>query len=146
MKTAADIPTACRATPAALVRGAVLSAVLSAAALPAAAQMDCGDPPLAEPAIPEGEGADRDQMMTAIRAVKVYSAAIDAYLECKDRRAVKVFQWMTEEQRARWDEDVLETHNERVEVQRRMNEEIRDFNAQTANAGNPASEDGAGEN
>lgn len=107
-----------------------------AAAIPAAGQtiVDCGDPPMKDPAIPEGSKANRAQMLEAVEAVKTYSAAVDEYLLCMDERAQTVFQWMTEEQRTRWNQDTTDLHNHRVEVQKTMNEAIRTFNAASAGA------------
>jgi len=117
----------------------VLAAALVAfaGAGPAHAQqiVDCGDPPMEDPQIPEGETATRAQMREAVEAVQAYSAAVDEYLQCMDERAQTVFQWMTEEQRTRWNEDTTEIHNYRVEIQRTMNEAIRAFNAANTNAG-----------
>jgi len=114
---------------------AVILAILAAgvfAAPPAAAIVDCGDPPMNRPVIPDGETASRQDMLTAVDAVQAFSDAVDEYLECKDERAQTVFQWMTEEQRDRWNEDTTEIHNRRVEIQRKMNEQIRVFNENNA--------------
>ncbi|GER08217.1 hypothetical protein GCM10007972_17440 [Iodidimonas muriae] len=89
---------------------------------------DCGDPPLNEPAIPQASKATRESMLAGVNAVKAYSGAVDTWLTCKDRRSVEVFQWMSEEQRTRWEEDLNKVHERRVEVQRQMNEAIREFN------------------
>lgn len=115
----------------------LLVAVCSLGALPAMGQtiVDCGDPPMDDPAIPEGRSATRAQMLEAVEAVKVYSAAVDDYLQCMDERAQTVFQWMTEEQRTRWNEDTTDLHNHRVEIQKTMNEAIRTFNAASAASG-----------
>jgi len=120
-----------------LRRFGLLLAVCIAPAMPAAAQtiVDCGDPPMQDPAIPEGESATRAQMLEAVEAVKSYSAAVDEYLQCMDKRAQTVFQWMTEEQRTRWNEDTTDLHNHRVEIQKSMNEAIRTFNASSAASG-----------
>ncbi len=93
------------------------------------APLDCGDPPADKPAIPDGRTATRAEMLAAVRAVKDFSDAVDRWLACKDRRAAKVFQWMNEDQRARWEEDVNAVHNDRVALQRAMNAQIRLFNA-----------------
>lgn len=97
---------------------------------------DCGDPPMTEPRIPNAKRSVREDMLAGVNAVKAYSEAIDAWLACKDRRAVTVFGWMNEQQRARWEEDLAKIHEDRVEVQRKMNEEIRLFNELQAAAGN----------
>ena len=105
-----------------------LLAALMLLAGPALAAVDCGDPPMDEPAIPDGTHANRAEMLAAVNAVKAYSDAVDAYLKCKDERSLTVFQWMNEAQRTRWSEDLDRVHQRRVEVQRQMNEAIRLFN------------------
>ncbi|WP_281302152.1 MULTISPECIES: hypothetical protein [unclassified Iodidimonas] len=102
---------------------------LLGASSPAMAAPDCGDPPSNEPKIPVGKKADRDLMLKSVNAVRAYSESIDEWLACKDRRAVQVFSWMNEDQRKRWEEDLNSVHERRVEVQRQMNEAIREFNA-----------------
>ncbi len=122
--------------------------VLLTAALPArsadalrSAPLDCGDPPSPAPDVPDGRTAGRAEMLAGIRRVREYSRAVDEWLACKDRRAAKVFQWMDEDERARWDEDLDRVHRARVEVQRRMNAEIRTFNArQKAGSGGSVDE------
>jgi len=114
---------------------AVMLAVFSVAVLaapPAAAIVDCGDPPMHRPLIPDGATASRQDMLAAVDAVQAYSKAVDAYLQCKDKRAQTVFQWMSEEQRKRWNEDTTRIHNRRVEIQKSMNEQIRIFNENNA--------------
>ncbi|RMF69691.1 MAG: hypothetical protein D6740_09220, partial [Alphaproteobacteria bacterium] len=93
------------------------------------APLDCGDPPADKPAIPDGRTASRAEMLAAVRAVKHFSDEVDQWLACKDKRAAKVFQWMNEDQRARWEADVNAVHNDRVALQRAMNAQIRLFNA-----------------
>ncbi len=93
------------------------------------APLDCGDPPADKPSIPDGHTATRAEMLAAVRAVKEFSDEVDRWLACKDKRAAKVFQWMNEDQRARWEADVNAVHNDRVALQRSMNAQIRLFNA-----------------
>ena len=112
-----------------------LVAALVLFAGPALAAVDCGDPPMDEPAIPDGAHASRAEMLSAVNAVKAYSDAVDAYLKCKDERSLTVFKWMNEAQRTRWAEDLDRVHQRRVEVQRQMNEAIRVFNQTRAAAG-----------
>lgn len=115
--------------------GLVALIMLSASTLAvgtAKAAPQCGEPPMTAPAIPDGTRVDRDAMLAGVNDVKAYSEQVDAYLSCKDERAVQVFQWMNEEQRARWEEDLNKIHEHRVEVQRQMNEAIRVFNSNNA--------------
>lgn len=115
---------------------AILAAMLVFTGLPpAAAAIDCGEPPLAMPAIPDGTRSVREDMLAGVEAVKAYSDRVDAFLACKDERAMTVFQWMNEEQRARWNEDLDDLHQQRVELQRQMNEAIRVFNQSSAVSG-----------
>lgn len=110
-----------------LVALAMLSVIGSSVGT-ADAALYCGEPPMDAPAIPDGTRVDRDAMLASVNDVKRYSEQVDTYLACKDERAVKVFQWMNEEQRARWEEDLNKIHEHRVEIQRQMNEAIRIFN------------------
>ncbi len=105
------------------------AALAQAAAKVPDVPLDCGDPPADKPALPDGRTASREEMLAAVEAVKHFSDEVDAWLACKDKRATKVFQWMNEDQRARWEEDVNAVHNDRVALQRAMNEQIRLFNA-----------------
>lgn len=114
---------------------AIVAASLLLAAPPAAAAIDCGESPVRMPAIPDGTKSVREDMLAGVEAVKAYSDTVDAYLACKDERAMTVFQWMNEEQRARWNEDLDDLHQQRVELQRQMNEAIRVFNQSSAAPG-----------
>lgn len=113
------------------IAGAIITGLMTITGSALAAPY-CGEPPMDTPAIPDGTDADRDDMLNGVNAVKAYSDKVDAYLTCKDERAVQVFQWMNEDQRARWEEDLNTLHEHRVEIQRQMNEAIRTFNAATS--------------
>ena len=109
-------------------KGAIIGALMTLSGSAMAAPY-CGAPPGVEPAIPDGTKVSKDGMLAGVNAVKAYSERVDGYLACKDQRAIEVFQWMNEEQRARWEEDLNAVHERRVELQRQMNESIRVFNS-----------------
>ena len=88
---------------------------------------ECGEPPLSKPTIPNGTGANADDMRIARNAILDYSSKIDSYLTCMDKRASVLFTYMEEEQRKRWNEDLSNLHEERRELQKKMNEEIRAY-------------------
>lgn len=126
-----------------LVIGSVLLGLaLAAAEAPAQAQanpqqqlsvdlskpMDCGAPPQAPPTVPAGETATAEDLRQARKAVTRYSNAVTQWLNCRDRRAQLVFQFMTEEQKKRWNEDLDQIHSQRVETERAMNKAIRAYN------------------
>ena len=94
----------------------------------ATASADCGMPPYEKPVIPDGAAADREQMRVAVAEIKVFSDAVDQYLNCMDGRGAQVLPYMTKEQQQRWDEDLDTIHNDRVELQKSMNEQIRAYN------------------
>ena len=107
--------------------GAVLTGLL-ACGWATAATADCGMPPYEKPVIPDGGQADRDQMRSAVSEVKTFSDRDDQYLNCMDGRGAQVLPYMTKEQQQRWDEDLDTIHNDRVELQKSMNEQIRAYN------------------
>jgi len=88
---------------------------------------DCGEPPLDQPAIPDGAAATADEIRSARNAVVSYSAKVDEYLTCMDLRAVKLVPFMTKEQKVRWDEDLADLHDTRRELQNQMNLAIRSY-------------------
>lgn len=113
-----------------LIFSAVLLLAGSAFASQALAQ-DCGAPPQDRPVLPDGDKASSDELRDARAAVRTFSDAVDEWIACKDTRAKKVFTWMTDEQMARWNEDIDKVHEDRVALQRSMNDQIRAFNART---------------
>ena len=89
----------------------------------------CGPAPIFPGELPNKETADREQLADARKRVRAHSQAVTTWIGCKDDRSRWLFGWMTEEQQERWTEDVNKTHNQRVELERGLNERIRAFNA-----------------
>ncbi|WP_417451867.1 hypothetical protein [Kordiimonas sp.] len=109
-----------------------LSFVFAAAlvgSLPASA-LDCGEPPMAQPPVPDGSRADADDIRTARDAVLTYSKKVDEYLSCMDQRAPTILPYLTKEQKLRWDEDLTGLHNHRRDLQVKLNEAIRSYRRQ----------------
>ncbi|NVJ99460.1 MAG: hypothetical protein HWE25_15010 [Alphaproteobacteria bacterium] len=88
---------------------------------------DCGEPPMAQPNVPEGSVANADQIRDARDAVLAYSQSVDKYLTCMDQRASKLMPYLTKDQQARWDEDLTAVHERRRDLQIKMNEAIRSY-------------------
>ncbi|WP_417459851.1 hypothetical protein [Kordiimonas sp.] len=109
-----------------------LSLVFAAAlfgSLPAMA-LDCGEPPMQQPPVPDGSRASADDIRDARDAVLTYSRSVDEYLTCMDQRAPVILPYLTKEQKARWDEDLTQIHNERRDLQVKLNEAIRAYRRQ----------------
>ncbi len=104
-----------------------VSLVIAAAlfgSLPVAA-LDCGEPPVEQPPVPDGGAATADDIRDAREAVVVYSRKVDEYLTCMDQRAAVILPYLTKDQKIRWDEDLTKVHNERRDLQVKLNEAIR---------------------
>ena len=99
------------------------------ASLPASA-LDCGEPPLQQPPVPDGSHANADDIRDARDAVLGYSKRVDKYLTCRDQRAPTILPYLTKEQKLRWDEDLTNVHNERRDLQVKLNEAIRAYRRQ----------------
>jgi hypothetical protein len=109
-----------------------LSFVFAAAltmSLPAAA-LDCGEPPMDQPPVPNGANATSDDIRDARDAVLGYSKRVDEYLSCMDQRAAVIVPYLTKEQKTRWDEDLTKVHNDRRDLQIKLNEAIRAYRRQ----------------
>ncbi|MGF1607503.1 MAG: hypothetical protein ACFB22_14320 [Rhodothalassiaceae bacterium] len=103
--------------------------ILTVALNGAQAPVDCGAAPEFAYQLPGVDTASAAELRDARAQVQAHSQAITEWLSCMDTRAAKVFTWMTEDQRARWDEDLATIHNARVELERGLNERIRAYNA-----------------
>lgn len=102
--------------------------MLAQASSPAAA-VDCGSPPVFQAGLPAEDTATAEQLRDARTNVQAHSTAVTQWLSCMDQRSRKVFSWLTEDQRSRWDEDLAAVHNDRVELERGLNNRIRAYNA-----------------
>lgn len=121
-----------------MLSAALLSIFFIGQAAPAVA-VDCGDPPAFPGELPPVETATSEQLRQARISVRAHSKAVTQWITCMDNRARKVFVWMTEDQRTRWDEDVESIHNARVELERGVNERIRAYNTRVERAQNAGS-------
>ena len=109
-----------------------LSYVFAAAlmgSLPAAAT-DCGEPPMDQPPVPNGANASADDIREARDSVLAYSKKVDEYLSCMDQRSSDILPYLTKEQKLRWDEDLTKVHNDRRDLQIKLNEAIRAYRRQ----------------
>lgn len=88
---------------------------------------DCGEPPVDKPAVPDGASATQATIREARDAVIAYSGKVDKYLQCMDTRAASVIPYLTKEQKVRWDEDLASLHEQRRDLQTKMNEAIRAY-------------------
>ncbi len=89
--------------------------------------VECGEPPLGTPTVPNGASASADEIRDARTDVIAYSEKVDAFLACMDEKGPKLFPYMTKEQKFRWDEDLADLHNKRRDAQTAMNEAIRAY-------------------
>lgn len=100
---------------------------LSLAITSASAAVDCGEPPMQQPAVPDGARATPDDIRFARDAVLAYSAKVDEFIACMDARTARVAPYMTKEQITRRQEDIDELHNVRRDLQIKLNEAIRAY-------------------
>lgn len=89
---------------------------------------DCGFAPADPPKVPEGAGASREGMDTAVRAVREYSNAMNIYFDCLQLNRDEWFYNMTRDQQGRWLEDLDALIDHLTEIETNMNKEIRAFN------------------
>jgi len=89
---------------------------------------DCGVPPAAMPAVPDGKTADSDSMRNAANAVREYSVAMTAFLDCLEMNSDDLHLNMSKEQQTRWTEDFNTMAEGLTELETSMNEQIRIYN------------------
>lgn len=111
----------------------VLAGVLIAVSNSAQAA-DCGEPPLDIPFVPSGDSVSADAVRQARAAVLAYSGVVDKFIGCMDQRVNKVAPYMTKEQLARRQEDIDDLHNQRRDLQIKLNEAIRALRRQSSNS------------
>ncbi|MEX0297527.1 MAG: hypothetical protein AB3N28_00555 [Kordiimonas sp.] len=104
--------------------GMIMAATVSA--MPVVAE-ECGEPPMDQPSIPNGETSTADQIRSARNAVVAFSTEVDEYLACMDTRGAKLLPFLTKEQQVRWDEDLANLHDSRRDLQNQMNLAIRAY-------------------
>lgn len=83
-----------------------------------------------QPPVPNGANATADDIRDARDAVLGYSKKVDEYLSCMDQRASVIVPYLTKEQKVRWDEDLTQVHNNRRDLQIKLNEAIRAYRRQ----------------
>jgi hypothetical protein len=111
--------------------GCILVAVV-AMALPSQA-MDCGQPPIVAPSVPDGATASTADIRAARDDVLAYSNEVDTYISCMDQAGLKVAPYLTKEQIARRQDDLNALHDDRRDLQLALNEAIRAFRRQGDN-------------
>jgi len=95
---------------------------------------DCGEPPLDMPFVPSGDSISADAVRTARAEVLAYSGVVDKFIGCMDQRVAKVAPYMTKEQLTRRQEDIDDLHNQRRDLQIKLNEAIRALRRQSNNS------------
>jgi len=88
---------------------------------------DCGEPPVQPSALPEGSTATTQEIRAARKLVLDYSEKVDKYLTCMDQKDARLVPWLTKEQQTRREEDLVNLHNSRRDVQVKLNDAIRAF-------------------
>lgn len=117
-----------------LQRIAAIATVIMPAVISVGAHADdCGQPPMSQPSVIDGATATSETLRISRDAVLSYSDNVDAWLACMDRRIASLSPFLTKEQRTRWQEDSAKLHNERRDLQVKLNEEIRKFRRTQAN-------------
>jgi hypothetical protein len=86
------------------------------------------------PFVPSGDSISADAVRTARAAVLAYSSEVDKFIGCMEQRVNKVAPYMTKEQLARRQEDIDELHNQRRDLQIKLNEAIRALRRQSSNS------------
>lgn len=89
---------------------------------------DCGFEPADPPKVPDGTGASREGMDTAVRAVREYSNAMNVYFDCLQLNRDEWFYNMDRDQQGRWLEDFDASIDHLTEIETEMNKQIRAFN------------------
>lgn len=95
---------------------------------------DCGQPPVDAPFVPSGETASAQDIRAARDLVLAFSGKVDEFISCMEQRSSLVTPYMTKEQIARRQEDLNELHNDRRDLQIKLNEAIRAFRRQTSDS------------
>ena len=108
-------------------RAATLALLLSASFIPSlsAHANGCGEPPVDAPALPSLKALTVDNMLQSRADVLSYSSDVDKYLSCMDARYSTLATYMTDDQRERWNNDLVDIHENRKSLQLALNERIR---------------------
>jgi hypothetical protein len=89
---------------------------------------DCGEPPQVKPTLPNAtKSLSADDIRSARNAVINYSGKVTTYLTCMDNWIVKLRPYMTKEQATRFADDTSSLHEERITLEQKMNEIIREY-------------------
>lgn len=95
---------------------------------------DCGEPPIDMPLVPTGEAVSGDSVRKARTEVLAYSSEVDKFISCMDDRIMKFASYMTKDQLTRRQEDIDDLHNQRRDLQIKLNEAIRTLRRQSSNS------------
>lgn len=102
--------------------------------VPSAQAADCGEPPLDMPFVPTGDTVSAEAVRKARTEVLAYSGEVDKFISCMDQRVSKIASYMTKEQLTRRQEDIDDLHNQRRDLQIKLNEAIRTLRRQSSNS------------
>ena len=105
---------------------AVIACLVSPPAMAEGA--DCGFPPTYAPKIPDGTKANREEITAAVGAVKIFSTAVNAFLDCQEEGKKELFLVLNREQQKRWAEDFNALVERLTNVEMSLNVQIRIFN------------------
>lgn len=116
-----------------MARFILISAILLsfAASQPASATSSCGFAPQSSISIPDGANTSKENIQTAIAEVKSFAEKMNTYLTCLEMEREQVFLVMNKAQQKRWVEDYDGNFNVLSNLQEKLNEQIRAFNAAT---------------
>lgn len=116
-----------------MARFILISAILLsfAASQPASATTSCGFAPQSTISIPDGQTTSKENIQIAIADVKNFAEKMNTYLTCLEMEREQVFLVMNKDHQKRWVEDYDNNVNVLANLQEKLNEQIRAFNAAT---------------
>ncbi len=90
----------------------------------------CGTLDAALPVLPDGSTATVEELRAAIDAVKAFTKAANAFLDCHQKRKKKIFKRLkTAEGKNKWVEEFNKLGDAITDLQTTLNAEIRAFKA-----------------
>lgn len=90
----------------------------------------CGSLDAALPVLPDGASATEDELVKAIGAVKAFSKAANAFLDCHKKKRKRIFKRLkTTEKKNKWIEEYNKLGDAVTDIQTALNAEIRAFKA-----------------
>ncbi|MEE8370739.1 MAG: hypothetical protein V3R73_01230 [Sphingomonadales bacterium] len=90
----------------------------------------CGTLDAALPVLPDGASATEEELLKAIGAVKAFTKAANAFLDCHQKRKKKIFKRLkTAEKKNKWVEEYNRLGDAITDIQTALNAEIRAYKA-----------------